>query len=78
MEYRLNTLQKLDLYQVIAFAKEGDTARVIERAHMMLKSSGESLVTLTDEELGRLARLSLGDILNIALAAAPAAQPDAA
>src|SRR5262249_5822978 len=30
MEYKLSTLQKLDLYQVMAYAKEGDSEKIID------------------------------------------------
>ena len=35
----LSVVQKLDLYQIIAFAEEGDTKSVIARARQMLRGA---------------------------------------
>jgi hypothetical protein len=49
MKANLTILQKLDLYQIIAYTKEGKTDQVIERAGRMLQDE-ESLVALSPEQ----------------------------
>jgi hypothetical protein len=66
MKTDLTILQKLDLYQIIAYAKEGRTEQVIERAGRML-SEDESLVTMTPDEWRQLGEMSLHYILIAAL-----------
>jgi hypothetical protein len=68
MEYKFNLLQKLDLYQVISYAKEGDSRKVIERVEAMLKTSGdEEPVTLNESQRKILESMSIEEILGAAL-----------
>lgn len=53
-------LRRLDLYQIIAYAKEGKTDQVIERARQML--GGESLVTLSPEQWKELGQMTSMEI----------------
>jgi hypothetical protein len=62
MKANLTILQKLDLYQIIAYAKEGMTDQVIERAERMLQE-GESLVTLSPDQWKELGGMTMQSIL---------------
>lgn len=62
----LTILQRLDLYQIIAYAKEGKTDQVIDRAQQML--SEESLVTLSPEQWRVLGEMTPMEIALGALA----------
>ena len=62
MKANLTILQKLDLYQIIAYAKEGKTDQVIERAEGMLQE-GESLVTLSPDQWKELGGMTMQSIL---------------
>jgi hypothetical protein len=64
MKASLTILQKLDLYQIIAYAKEGKIDQVIERAERMLQEpEDESLVTLSPDHWKELGGMSLQAIL---------------
>ena len=62
MKANLTILQKLDLYQIIAYAKEGKTDQVIERAGRMLQDE-ESLVALSPEQWKELGGMTIEAIL---------------
>lgn len=59
---QLTVLQKLDLYQIIAHAKEGKSDQVVERAQQMLRED-ESLVTLSPEQWKELGEMTVEAIL---------------
>lgn len=64
MKDSLTILQRLDLYQIIAYAKEGKTDQVVERAERMLQEpAGESLVTLSPDQWKELGGMTLQAIL---------------
>jgi hypothetical protein len=62
MKANLTILQKLDLYQIIAYAKEGKTDQVIERAQQMLRED-ESLVALSPDQWKELGGMTIETIL---------------
>jgi menaquinone-dependent protoporphyrinogen IX oxidase len=62
MKANLTILQKLDLYQIIAYAKEGKTDQVIERAQQMLRED-ESLVALSPDQWKELGGMNIEAIL---------------
>jgi hypothetical protein len=64
MKADLTILQKLDLYQIIAYAKEGKVDQVIERAERMLQEPAEeSLVTLSPDQWKELGGMPIQAIL---------------
>lgn len=62
MKANLTILQKLDLYQIIAYAKEGKLDQVIERAERMLRDD-ESLVTLSPDQWREIGEMTIQAIL---------------
>ncbi len=65
----LNVVQRLDLYQIIAYAEGGDMKRVIGRARQMLADAKAVPLKLSSEHLAQ--------IESILAAARAAAQPSA-